>query len=78
MYAIKKNNIKILSLLIEKSKHPISFNNKFFLETNYISKQDRRLIIIKRKIIIYEQIIRNGQIIKRLITEISKKQKSSI
>jgi len=35
-------------------------------------KQDRRLIIIKGKIIIYEQIIRYGLIIKRLITEISK------
>jgi len=31
-----------------------------------LDKQDRRLIIIKGKIIIYEQIIRNGQIIKRL------------
>ena len=37
-----------------------------------LDKQDRRLIIIIRKIIIYKQILRNGQIIKRLITEISK------
>jgi len=37
-----------------------------------LDKQDQRLIIIKVKIIIYEQIIRNGQIIKRLIIEISK------
>ena len=42
------------------------------LKPSHLDKQDRRLIKIKRKIIIYEQIIRNGQIIKRLITEISK------
>jgi len=39
-----------------------------------LDKQDRRLIIIKGKIIIYEQIIRNGQIINRLF----KKPKISI